>query len=214
LRIGAIHDKVKVIFCESEDTMKRTEGKIVAAFGELLCERPLNRITVKDIVQRAGVNRNTFYYYFQDIPTLVVQTVKEQIDHIIQTYSKFGTPMDCIIPLIQFGTTYKQAILNIYRSVQRDTFLTGLNELTLYIVTEYAKTTTANLTRTENWPVELKLLIRYHKCILVGVILDWLDAGMEYDLLAAAHILSELLSKPIEQVFQTCLPTTGMSNPD
>lgn len=193
--------------------MKRTEEKIVAAFGALLCERPLNRITVKDIVQRAGVNRNTFYYYFQDIPTLAAQMIREQVDHVIQTYSKFGSPIDCIVPLIQFGTTYKQAILNIYRSVQRDAFLTGLNELALYMVHEYAKTT-ADLASTENWSNELKLLIRYHKCILVGVILDWLDAGMEYDLLAAVRILSDLLSKPIEQVFQTCPPTPGFVNLD
>lgn len=188
--------------------MKRTEERIVAAFGELLSERPLNRITVKDIVQRTGVNRNTFYYYFQDLPDLVARTIKGQVDHIIQTYSKFGTPMDCIVPMIQFGTTYKQAILNIYRSVQRDAFLTGLNELALYTVTEYAKIAT-DLTEPEKWPNELKLLVRYHKCIVVGVILDWLDAGMEYDLLAAAHILSGPLSTPIEQVFQTCLPASG-----
>jgi len=185
--------------------MKSTEEKIVAAFEALLFECPLNRITVKSIVQRAGINRNTFYYYFQDLPDLVAQTVKEQVDRIIRTNRKFGTPMDCIIPLIQFGTTYRRAILNIYHSVQRDSFLAGLNEPALYIVTEYAKIA-ANLPQPEKWPRELKFLVRYHKCILVGVILDWLDAGMEYDLMAAAHTLSGMLTSPIEQVFQTCLP--------
>jgi len=192
--------------------MKRTEEKIVAAFGELLCEYPLSRITVKEIAQRAGVNRNTFYYYFQDIPTLAAQTIKEQVDRIVQTYSRFSTPMDCVVPLIRFGMAYRQAILNIYRSVQRDVFLSGLNELTLYIVTEYAKTATG-LSRPEQWPHKLKLLARYHKCILVGVLLDWLDAGMEYDLLAAAQSLSGLLSTPIEQIFQTCLSAPEAPGP-
>lgn len=191
--------------------MECTKHRILAAFGELLSEHPLNKITVKDIVQRACVNRNTFYYYFRDIPSLVEQAIKKQVDYIIQTYSKFGAPMDCIVPLIQSGTAYKQAILNIYRSVQRDAFLTGLNELALYMVTEYAKTSAGNQVLPEKWPNELKLLVRYHKCIVVGVILDWLDAGMDYDLLAATRLLSDLLSKPIEQVFQNSLPPSEPS---
>ena len=38
-----------------------------AAFLRLLEERPLREITVKDIVQACGVNRNTFYYHFKEI---------------------------------------------------------------------------------------------------------------------------------------------------
>ena len=33
--------------------------------------KPLSKITVSDIVQASGINRNTFYYYFQDKNDLV-----------------------------------------------------------------------------------------------------------------------------------------------
>ena len=46
--------------------MNRTKDAIVAAFGELLTERPLSKITVKDIVDRCEISRNTFYYHFED----------------------------------------------------------------------------------------------------------------------------------------------------
>ena len=42
--------------------MNRTKDAIAAAFFELLTERSLSKITVKDIVDRCGINRNTFYY--------------------------------------------------------------------------------------------------------------------------------------------------------
>ena len=42
-----------------------------ASFLRQLEERPLREITVKDIVQGCGVNRNTFYYHFKDIPALL-----------------------------------------------------------------------------------------------------------------------------------------------
>ena len=48
-----------------------TKELIIQALLELLNERPLFRITVKDIVERCKVNRNTFYYHFRDIPDVV-----------------------------------------------------------------------------------------------------------------------------------------------
>ena len=43
--------------------------EIKNSFIKLLTERPISQITVKDIVEDCGVNRNSFYYHFQDIPS-------------------------------------------------------------------------------------------------------------------------------------------------
>ena len=56
---------------------------IKAAALRLLEERPLREITVKDIVQECGVNRNTFYYHFRDIPALLEDLITDQADRII-----------------------------------------------------------------------------------------------------------------------------------
>ena len=61
-----------------------TKKAIREAFIQLLEERPLSQITVKDIVDRCGVNRNTFYYYYQDIPQLLETIVSQDVDRIIQ----------------------------------------------------------------------------------------------------------------------------------
>ena len=39
-----------------------TRQIILHTLTELMNEKPLSKITVKDIVERCGVNRNTFYY--------------------------------------------------------------------------------------------------------------------------------------------------------
>ena len=51
--------------------MDGTRGTIVQGFERLLNEKPVNKITVKDIAETCGINRNTFYYHFQDIPGLL-----------------------------------------------------------------------------------------------------------------------------------------------
>ena len=48
-----------------------TKKAIVQTFLKLLDDRPLNQITVKDIVEACGINRNSFYYHFEDKYDLV-----------------------------------------------------------------------------------------------------------------------------------------------
>ena len=48
-----------------------TKQAIKASFMKLLNERPLNKISVRDIVEDCGINRNSFYYHFQDIYALL-----------------------------------------------------------------------------------------------------------------------------------------------
>ena len=43
-----------------------TEKAIIESLKELLEERPIDKITVKEITERCGVSRNTFYYHFHD----------------------------------------------------------------------------------------------------------------------------------------------------
>ena len=44
-----------------------TKKAIIEAFMHLASKKPLEKITVRDVVDDCGINRNTFYYHFQDI---------------------------------------------------------------------------------------------------------------------------------------------------
>lgn len=59
----------------------RSRKLICSALIDLLLEKPLDKITVTDVVRRAEINRGTFYAHFTDIPDV--------INHIIQqTFSR------------------------------------------------------------------------------------------------------------------------------
>ena len=61
-----------------------TKEIIAKTFTELLDEKPMSKITVKDIVERCGVNRNTFYYHFKDIYDLVEWSCMEDATRALQ----------------------------------------------------------------------------------------------------------------------------------
>ena len=51
-----------------------TQNAIKASFLKLLGQRPLNQITVKDIVEDCGVNRNSFYYHFDNTIIMIIKS--------------------------------------------------------------------------------------------------------------------------------------------
>ena len=68
-----------------------TAKAIKESLVRLLNERPLNKITVKDIVEDCGINRNSFYYHFSDVPAVIEDIVKEEADRIIEAYPSIAT---------------------------------------------------------------------------------------------------------------------------
>ncbi len=171
--------------------MNYNEIAIKKVFAELLEEKPFNKISVKNIAERAHINRNTFYYHFHNIPELLEILIKEYANNIIQKHKNFGEPLDCILPLLKYCSEHKKSILNIYHSVQRDVFLYNLERIEFYIADKYVTKVTADLSISNE---DKKLLTRLYKCISVGIIIDWLDDDMNYDMSEAFKRLCYLFS--------------------
>ena len=55
----------------------RSRKKITTALVDILQEKPLNKITVTDVVKRAGINRGTFYIHYRDIPDVIDHQIQE-----------------------------------------------------------------------------------------------------------------------------------------
>ena len=62
----------------------RSRRMIRSAFLELLREKSYEKITVTDIVNRADINRSTFYAHYPDVRGLVEQITGEIINHSVE----------------------------------------------------------------------------------------------------------------------------------
>ena len=60
-----------------------TKDLIKKTFVSLLERMPLTQITVKMIVEECGINRNSFYYHYQDLPALIEDIMQDNADKII-----------------------------------------------------------------------------------------------------------------------------------
>ena len=100
----------------------QTRSAIKAALDQLLSDRPLTKITVKDIVTACGINRNTFYYHYQSIPELIEEMISDEAEAIIHSYPALESLEDCLEAIVIAAMDKKRSLLHIYNSASRDIY--------------------------------------------------------------------------------------------
>ena len=66
----------------SNRRVRFTRSALREALIDLILEKPLVSITVKDICARADINRSTFYLHFKDVTDILRTTEDEIIEHM------------------------------------------------------------------------------------------------------------------------------------
>lgn len=155
-----------------------TKNAIKTAFMTLLNKNPLNKITVKMIVDECGIHRNSFYYHYADIPTLIEEIITQEADRIISEHPTVESAEAAINAAIDFASENKRAILHIYNSVNRDIFERYLWKVCDYIVAAYSR----NVPQAQGLDAfDGDVIGGFYKCAFFGIVNDWLNIGMNED---------------------------------
>ena len=77
---------------------EQTRSNLRQAFWELYAEKPVEKISVREITDRAGYNRATFYLYYHDvyelldeIESMVLGNIERLVNERLLKGEKVGT---------------------------------------------------------------------------------------------------------------------------
>jgi len=183
-----------------------TKRAIQEAFLAVLNEKSLGKITVKDITDRCGINRNTFYYHYQDIPALLEEICQIQVDELVNKYPELNSVEECLDAAMQIVMDNKRAVMHIYNSDNRNTYVSSLWRMCEATVTTYFNTA---FTDNRLSPEDRQLLIRYHKCECFGLILDWINNGLREDYIEGTHRLCQMKKGSVEDMIRRSQQAEG-----
>lgn len=176
-----------------------TERAIIESFVKLLNERPLDKITIKDIVEDCGINRNTFYYHFADIPALVEKILESETQKAFVGETGMESWEESFITAAQFALQNKRVVYHIYNSVRREEVERYLNSIAGGVMQRYVETVSGGYRVKEE---DKKLIADFYKSALVGMILDWLNGGMKYDPEQMIRRLGIMLKGNVAEAFE------------
>ena len=173
--------------------------EIKNSFIKLLTERPISQITVKDIVEDCGVNRNSFYYHFQDIPSLLEEIIVEMTAKVIENLPEESTFEEKVTAALQEINLNKRMIYHIYGSSNREFYEKQLMKFCEHVTRTYIRSREYS-ERVDS--KDLEFVISYLKCELFGQLIDWLNHDMSYDIVEHSRILCRMFAGSMRMVCQ------------
>lgn len=178
-----------------------TRKAIISAFLQLLDERPLSKITVKDIVDRCGINRNTFYYHFEDIPALIEDISRQEMDLLMEKHAKVDSMEDCLMIAVDFILQKRRIVLHLYNSSNRDLYERELMNICQYVVETYFD---SRLEGQQVDETDRSILVMSYRCWCFGLLMDWLNEGLREDIKPTLKRLCELRDGAVDTSIARC----------
>lgn len=97
-----------------------TKHALAESLKKLLSKRSFDKITVKDIVEDCGVNRQTFYYHFHDIYDLVEWIFQDAAETLAQKQLDYDDWTSGLELLMKYLQENRLLILNAYNSISHE----------------------------------------------------------------------------------------------
>lgn len=152
-----------------------TKKAIMDAFTAAIAERPLDKITVTELVKACGVNRNTFYYYFHDVYALASEVLSAGMEQAVAGLSpevRFG---GIFRVMTEYAMKNRRLIYHIYHADH------ALVEKRMF-ETAYAAVLPRVMADAEGLIIgeeQFEQLSAFYSYALTGSFLQWLNRGMK-----------------------------------
>ncbi len=153
-----------------------TKKAIIEAFMHLASKKPLEKITVRDIVDDCGINRNTFYYHFQDIFAVLEEICLSGTRKIKEELPLGEMLCDLFLVLIGYAARHPKAMAHIAASIGQSGaeryFAKGFDGAVLAALERDTASSDLALLRTAT------VFLRH---AFIGLFVDWIGASGKID---------------------------------
>lgn len=170
---------------------KLTDESIRKTFMELLEQKSFSKITVKDISERVGINRQTFYYHYRDIVDLASSIIIDMCKDCFRPENDLST---CLMEIYDVMMREKTIVLNIVRSKNYDSLRLRLEPDIKRIMDGLVDRipSTAMIPRQKR-----DFVVSYYAVAISSLILRWIQEGMDMDR-TFFHQLSLIIQSNLE----------------
>jgi probable dihydroxyacetone kinase regulator len=167
-----------------------TKRALASSLKKLLLKKPLDKITVVDIVEDCEVNRQTFYYHFKDIFDLIEWICLDEASKALGENKTYDTWEDGFLQLFYAVLENKPFIMNAYHSISREQVERYLYDVTYSLLIKVVEEKAVGMSVRDE---DKAFIANFYKYAFVGIMLDWIKKGMRDDPKSIIEHLSVLI---------------------
>ena len=161
------------------DMPNATKAALEESLKRLLLKKPLDKITITDLKKDCGISRMACYYKFKDIYDLVEWSCVEDGAKALQGKKTSESWTEGLTQIFEAVLENKPFIMNVYRNADRERMENYLYKLTYDLIAGVVEEKSKGLDLTEE---DKKFIANFYKYGFVGIMIEWIQAGMKEDI--------------------------------
>lgn len=176
----------------SDERYSIADEAIYDAFFLILKEKELDKITVTDIIKKAGIVRSTFYNHFENIPALINAIEDKTINEIFNLMESFHAENDHDICKSYFlalcnYTMKNRYLADILKSPRENNFF----EKTMTMFHDYVRHITNSVMPSKHSKQEFSYMVAGSIGSTLGVLHKWSRENFEVPAEAVAEFMTQ-----------------------
>lgn len=156
-------------------TSELTKQLIADSLKKLMREKPLNKISIRELVAECGLNRQTFYYHFQDIYALLEWIVEKEIISVLGNSDNFLTWQEAGVYFLKYLKQNSTIVLCALNSMGRTALKNFLFDDIFKVATLYIENVSSDIKVSEK---NFNHVVHFYAVTFGALLEDWLSTGM------------------------------------
>jgi probable dihydroxyacetone kinase regulator len=174
-----------------------TKDALASALRQMMKVKPIDRITVKDIVEICGVNRQTFYYHFDDVDDLLEWVFEDDAERVLPKEVVYDRWLKDVMTFMDYLETNSSFTLNVYNSNSRLYMLRYLKSKMKACIESFAIIVSEdrNINRQD-----FEFVTEFYAACAIGFISQWLDSGMQLPRELTRERILKVMDQSVENI--------------
>lgn len=137
----------------------------------LMLEKPINKITIKELTSRCKINRQTFYYHFCDIYDLLEWLLRNRLKSIATNIENFDSWQEAGIYLLDYLCDNRPLVLSTLNSLSRNSVHNLIHDEIFKLASKFVHEIAGDIKLSEN---AFKHIIHFFCITFTALLEDWL----------------------------------------
>lgn len=179
---------------------KGTIDELLAeSFKELALKQPIEKITIKEITDRAGVIRPTFYNHFQDKYELLEWIISRELLQPIEILIQNGMVNEALILLFTGIEKEKEFYTRASRLEGQNSFGSIAQECVRRLLLRVTETSASGKSQKYVW-LTPERIAEYYAQAMCYVVISWIQSGMTISARELADIFDYVTKHSMEDI--------------
>lgn len=167
--------------------IRYTRHALQTALIERMQEKPLNRITVREVCEAADINRSTFYMHYKDMYDLMDEIEEQVYQDIDAIFAKEAPSVQDMEHLLNYVQTHQA----LFRCLFQQCSGISISRFSTILHTHYSKKLPYNNTLTPS--LESVYLYEFLYTGILGVLQKWLQNDCKDDNKQVAEVIWRMI---------------------